>query len=263
MKKSLGQVFLKDQNIIKKILESADISPKDSIVEIGCGEGWFSLSIAAINPNLYIYEIDEKYFEMAKERLKDFNTVKFIHKDVLKDDFAEVEAPKFKIIANIPYYISTKILKMIINAKDRVGQSTLMVQKEFAQKLIANPGDKLYTSLSIYTRFYLDIEYLFTVSKNCFRPIPKIDSAVISIKPRKQLPFQVNEDLFFACVRSAFWARRKKLLNCLEKSPYLNLKNSLKNRPEFEQYQNIRGETLSLEGFYKLFILLEPHLSLV
>ena len=128
-----------------------------------------------------------------------------------------------------------------------------MVQKEFASKLVAKPGDKDYTSLGVYCSFYFEIDYLFTISKNSFRPVPKIDSAMIRITPRKTLPFDVDEDVFFMIVNSAVWGRRKQLVTALKKSPFIDVPKDLKLLPFFKKHPRIRGEMLSLGDFYEVY----------
>lgn len=252
-KKSLGQVFLKDQNVLDRIITNAQITSSDIIVEIGCGEGVLSERCAALAKKLYIIEIDPYFLNQTRERLKQYRNIEYILGDVLEVGFEAIQEDSFKMIANVPYYISAKIVKLIIQNRARIHAAYLMFQKEFAQKLIAKPNTELYTSLTIHAEYYLDSRYLFTVSKNSFFPRPKIDSAVICITPKESLPFEVNELLFFNIVRSAFWGRRKTLLNCLLKSPYLSLNPKFKEIPFFQKNPDIRGETLSLQQFGELY----------
>ncbi|MCP4049518.1 MAG: ribosomal RNA small subunit methyltransferase A [bacterium] len=257
----LGQVFLKDRNIIKKIIETSGITKDHTALEIGCGEGWLSLNLAEKAKKLYIYEIDEKYFDISKQRLKDKDNTSFICGDILNTSFQEIDEPSFYIIANIPYYISTKIIKLIIKHRDRINSATIMVQKEFAKKLNALPGKSDYTSLTLYSNFHLNISCEFTVSKNCFRPVPRVDSAVIKITPKQSPPFNLNEDIFFSIIRSGFWARRKSLVNCLAKSPYIDLDLKFKEIDFFKKNQNIRGEVLSILDYYQLYKQIKPFIT--
>ena len=251
--KKIGQVFLHDKNILRKIVSAANIQPEDIVAVIGCGEGILSKELALIAQKLYVLEIDARFIEKTQILLKDFTNVTFIHGDVLKNKFLQIPEPKFKIAANIPYHISTKLIKLLILEKDRIDETILMVQKEFADKLSAQPGSKNYSSFALYAKFYLDIETLFIVSKNCFYPKPKIDSAVIKIRPKTKPLFEVDEELFFKIIRSAFWGKRKALLNCLLKGPYIQYDKKIKTIPFFQENAQIRGEKLILDDFFRIY----------
>jgi 16S rRNA (adenine1518-N6/adenine1519-N6)-dimethyltransferase len=267
MKKYLGQVFLKDKNIIDKIIKEASQASAGSypLVEIGCGEGYLSQALAKIATKLYIIEIDEPYFELTKNRLAAYqDKLIMIKADVIKAGFKQIEEERFNIVTNLPYYISAKFIKLIIQNKKRFHLALVMLQKEFAQKLSAKPGRANYTSLSVYANYYLEITPLFKVSKKCFRPIPKVDSMVIKIAPREKPLFEVDEEIFFKITKSAFWARRKTLINCLTNSPYLNLRADFKNDLFFQKYRpNIRGEELSLAEFYELYLALKNYVIIL
>jgi len=264
-KKKLGQVFLKDANIHRKILRHTSLPPQAIGVEIGCGEGDLSRHLASQCKKLYIIEIDPECIEKTKavialgpqisnrfgDRLSDLEHVTFIHADILKDRFQSVMEPTFHIVANIPYYLSAKMMKLLVSVRERIGAATLMVQKEFAKKLTAESGSEEYTSLTLFVRFYFEIQYLFTVSKTCFRPIPSVDSAVIHIIPRDKPLFSVNEDLFFKLIRTGFAKRRKTLLHCLSHSEFHS--ERLRALPFWTTHPSIRAEALSLEAFYELY----------
>lgn len=252
-KRSLSQVFLHDSNIINKIIEASHIQPNEAIVEIGCGTGILTQALIKKTQKLIIFEIDAQCIAHTQS-LVSSPSAQFIHGDILSLGFEPVSDMHFRIIANIPYHISTKVLKLMINSRHRLGKCILMVQKEFSNKLMANPHTKDYTSLTLYCRYYFNIRSLFRVSKNCFYPIPKVDSRVIELAPRSSPPFKVNEDLFFTLIRSAFWGRRKTLLNCLAKGPYIQLDpRQLRSLSFFKNSPRIRGESLSLDGFYTLY----------
>jgi 16S rRNA (adenine1518-N6/adenine1519-N6)-dimethyltransferase len=255
----LGQVFLKDRNIIEKIINTSGVNNNDVVIEIGCGEGWLSSAIATVAKKLYIFEIDDVYLQMTKERLDSLDNVEFSLGDVLKTGFGSVSEKEIRLIANIPYYISAKIVKLVIENKEKISSAVLMVQKEFADKLVAQPGSKTYTSLTLYTRFFMDCNLLFKVSKNCFRPIPKVDSAMIELIPLKRPMYDVDEDFFFSLIRSGFWGRRKPLKSCLSKSPYLNLRPEYKEIDFFKKQSMTRAEELSLEEFYELYVQVYPY----
>jgi len=260
-KKRLGQVFLQDNNIINKMINAAHIQPQDHIVEIGCGEGILSEELVKQCRHLSIIELDLACLAQTQQRLSCFSNMTFHQSDVLKTDFFEKTTDFVRVIANIPYYISAKIVKLCIQHHQKIQDAILMVQKEFAHKLIATPNTSDYGSLTLYSHFYLQPEYLFDVSRHCFKPQPKVDSAVIRLIPRTVLPFLVNEPLFFALIRSAFWGRRKPLISALAQSPYLQLPMEFKSCPFFARNPNIRGETMNLEMFYELYLELKNELS--
>ncbi len=255
--KRLGQVFLKDQNVLNKIVESAQISSEEVVVEIGCGQGWLSLNLAKRCRKLYIIEIDPYYMAETQERLKEFSNVQFISGDVIRTGFGQIEEPRFKIVANLPYQISAAFVKLLITEKLRIKETVLMVQDEFAKKLVSKPGEGLYSSLGVYASYFLLTEYLFKVSRSCFRPVPRVDSAVIRIRSLEAPPFEVEEEVFFSLVRSAFWGRRKTLVSCLSKSPYIKMDSAFKQLPFFQKNATIRGEILSLQQFYEVYQVLK------
>lgn len=252
-KKSLGQVFIKDKNIIDKIIQTAGIGPDDHVVEIGCGEGWLSRRLAEEAKSLTIIEIDPGYAEEARERLSDFDNVTFLIGDVLKLGFENVQAPTVKLVANIPYYISAKIVQLLVRDIHRLSDALIMVQKEFASKLIAPSGTKAYSSLAVYTQAHFDVSVPFHISKQSFRPVPKVDSSMLFLKPNIKLPDDVDRDLFFSMVQSAFWGRRKTLLSCLKNSPHLSLNGAADGLAFFADQSAIRGEMLTLDDFVSLY----------
>jgi 16S rRNA (adenine1518-N6/adenine1519-N6)-dimethyltransferase len=260
-KKSLGQVFLHDKNILNMILSEADKGASSTIVEVGVGEGILSEGLVGLCRSLVLYEIDPTYLSYVEGKLKDYSTVSYISGDILKETFEQVTSPNFKVVANIPYYISAKFMKLLITERSRLEFAVIMVQDEFAKKLIAEPGSDAYTSLSVYLSYYFDISYLFKVTKTCFKPVPKVDSAVVKLSPKKELPFAVKDDVFFNVVRSAFWGRRKTLLNCLLQGPYLSFSPDIKQLPFFEKRTRIRGEVLGLNDFHELYKQIIPYLN--
>ena len=251
-KKSLGQVFIKDQNIIKKIIKTAEIDPKDDVIEVGCGDGWFSLAIAKKANALHIIELDPRCLVQTQLRLKELTSISYEQADILKDEFKSSPFKTFRVITNIPYYLSAKFMQLLVKKRDQIQSAYIMVQDEFAKKCKAKPGMVDYTSLTVYTNFYYDLTYEFKVKRTCFRPVPKVDSAMIKLTPKKKI-LDVDEDLFFTIVRTAFWARRKTLLNTLLKGPYLDCDSKIKEIAFFENDPEIRGEVLGIEAFYQLY----------
>ena len=252
-KKHLGQVFIKDKNIIDKIIREAGISADDDVAEIGCGEGWLSFRLAEAAKSLAIIEIDERFLAETKVRLEPIKTVDYILCDFLKTGFSQVTAPKVKLVANIPYYISAKIVQQLVEDRHRLVSALIMVQKEFAKKLVAKPGDKDYTSLAVYTQAHFDASISFLISRQSFRPVPNVDSAMLHLVPHDRLPEGIDRDFFFNIVRASFWGRRKILAKCLIESPHTKFSPLIKAIPFFIKNPMIRGELLALDEFLELY----------
>ena len=206
--------------------------------------------------------IDPECIDITKEKIDNLNNIEFIKGDVLKVGFPKDLQHKFQVVANIPYYISAKIIKLLISNRERLSKAYIMVQKEFAEKLLAKPGEKDYTSLSVFTSYYMSVTKEFLVSKHCFKPEPKVDSAVISLQPKK-IENDIDEEIFFSIIQSAFWGRRKTLMTCLSKSPFITFDKSFKEIAFFQKEKQRRGETLSLDEFKFLYTQLKPFVKAI
>ncbi len=262
MSHKLGQVFLIDHNVIDKIMNVASLTKEDHVLEVGCGDGILTSSLSQSCQSLTVIEIDQHCIDQTKKAVTESTNIEFIHNDVLKTPFDTLSSKKLTIVANIPYYLSAKFIQHCVIYKDCLKNIIIMVQKEFAQKLIAETGAKEHTSLSLYTQFYFDVTYLFTVSKNSFKPIPKIDSAMIQLTPKESPPFDVNEEVFFKLINTAFWGRRKQLSSAIKKSPFISYEGDVKTIQFLQQNPCVRGEKLSLADFYELYKQMENQLRI-
>ena len=216
-KKSLGQNFLKDEQILKQISDAIQTTDEDTIIEIGPGQGALTKYLVQKPGFLFCYEIDERVKKWLEPLEND--TTKVVWKDFLQVDFKEDikthAKGKIYFIANLPYYITTPIIEKIIESKACIETMVFMVQKEVAERFSAKEGSKEYGSLTVYLNYYYEIEKLFNVSRVCFDPAPNVDSAVVKFTKRKE-PYQVeNEKFFFQLVRDAFRLKRKNLRNNL------------------------------------------------
>mmetsp|Transcript_31042 Transcript_31042/g.54500 ORF Transcript_31042/g.54500 Transcript_31042/m.54500 type:complete len:391 (-) Transcript_31042:211-1383(-) len=258
-RKSLGQVFLRNQGVLNQILQHANLSNETDVVEIGCGLGVLTLPLAKNSRSLVIIESDSGFLNatLRKVPLEDKERVSGQHSDFTKVGFRNVPVERFVVVTNLPYQISTAFIQTVIAERSRVERCVAMVQKDFAERLAAPPGNKIYGSLSVFAQFYLEVKPLFDVSRESFSPVPKVDSQVIAIKPRSKPLFDLNEDLFFRLVRSAFWGRRKKLAKCIRDAPLMKGLDPPPRKPSecsfFEFHPNVRGEDLSIAQFVEVY----------
>jgi len=214
--KSLGQNFLRDENILRNIVESLALQAGDVVVEIGPGQGALTKHLIEKPVSLIGIEVDERAVRLLQERFG--KTLVLIHRDVLEvnlGELAQSSGRTIRVVGNIPYYLTSEILFWLFDARAAVVDATLMMQVEVARRLVAPPKNKEYGVLSIFTQFYTTCELLFKVSRNCFFPKPEVDSAVVRFTFKKQLP-DGDEMLFRSIVRSTFGQRRKTLRNGLK-----------------------------------------------
>lgn len=250
-KKHLGQHFLQDPEIISKIIQTADVNKEDVIVEIGPGRGALTFRLAEMASEVIAIEIDHSIVESLNERAVSYPNLSIVEADALRFHYHEI-GTRFKVVANLPYYISTPILFRLIELSDMVTSMTIMLQKEVAKRVVAAPNSKDYGILSIAVQFYAVPEIAFNISRKSFYPEPKVDSSVLKIVPRERVAVDVkNEGLFWGLIKSAFYYRRKTLLNSLSLSGHS--KEIIKNVLEFAGIdQNKRPEQVSMEEWGKI-----------
>jgi len=246
-KKHLGQHFLYNPAIIERIVNAAGLGPDDRVVEIGPGPGIMTRMLAARVGKVIAIELDERLYEKLSEELAGFDNIELVQGDAL--EYAYEDLPEFKVVANIPYYITTPIIFRLLESRKNLQSMTLTIQKEVAERIVAKPGGKDYGILSIMVQYHTRSRLEFMIPKEAFRPVPKVDSAVIYIEPRSQPSVAVKDERVFSrIVRIAFSQRRKML------------SNSLKGlRPDVREWlaragidPNRRPETLSIEEFATL-----------
>ena len=260
-KKSLGQNFLVDVNILKNIIEHAGIEKEAGAIEIGPGIGALTEQLAIHSDKVVAFEIDQRLLPILDDTLQDYENVDIINKDILKADVEEVIKEQFTsgqpihVVANLPYYITTPILMKLLMDRLPINSLTVMIQKEVADRMAASPNSKSYGSLSIAVQYYTEAQVVMNVPKTVFQPQPNVDSAVLHLKMRNQPPVDVkDEDFFFDVVKATFGQRRKTLMNNLArhfKGQYdKEALNSYLEQIEIDPMR--RGESLSMDEFAKL-----------
>lgn len=255
-RKSYGQNFLIDSHVLDKIVSAAEIDSETDVLEIGPGIGTLTQYLAESAKSVTAVEIDDKLIPILEKTLAEYDNVRVIHGDILKQDIAELfEGRHFKIVANLPYYITTPIIMSLLESHVPADSITVMIQKEVAERMMASPGTKDYGALSLAVQFYAEPYLAANVPPNCFMPRPNVGSAVIRLKRLEEPPVQVkDEKLMFKLIRAAFNQRRKTLANAVKNFEGLSF-----SREEVEEgIKNIgldvriRGEAMSLEQFAKL-----------
>ncbi len=212
--KRLGQHFLYDPSLLGRIVDAAALSPDDTVVEIGPGPGTLTRLLSERAKNVTAIELDEALYRRLRADLAGYRNVELVHDDALKFPFEKMG--EFKVVANIPYYITTPIIFRLLEAGQHLRSMTLTIQKEVAERIVARPGGKDYGVLSIMVQYRTEPEMICIIPKESFRPMPKVDSAVVHMKIRPQPAVAVDdEELFFRIIRTAFSQRRKTLANSL------------------------------------------------
>ena len=255
--KSLGQNFLTDKNIIDKIVDGAEIGPEDTVIEIGPGVGVITAEAAQQAKQVIAIEIDKTLIPILAKTLGDFDNVKVINEDVLKLDINDViekeGAQGVKIMGNLPYYITTPIIMKILEEEVKADSITIMMQKEVADRIKAQPGTKAYGALSVAVQYYCTVDKVADVPRSVFVPQPNVDSVVLRLNIREEKPVEVTDrKLFFDCVKAGFGQRRKTLLNSLQGikgADKIIVSDSLA-AAGIEQSR--RAETLTIEEFGKI-----------
>jgi 16S rRNA (adenine1518-N6/adenine1519-N6)-dimethyltransferase len=253
-KKGLGQHFLVDKNIQRKIIANCAFGGSDIVLEIGAGRGELTGLIAHRVKKVYALEIDSYLCEVLKDNLSNYTNIEIINQDILKFDlrrYFKKPNQKIVVVGNIPYYITSPILERLLKFRAKIDTIFITVQKEFARRMTACAGSKDYGAFSCFVQYYAQPRALFFIKKTSFLPIPKVDSAFVRLKIRRFLPLNLKKErLFFKIIRAAFNKRRKTLRNSLQGTI-----SSLKLEAFFNRYNldtDIRPEKLTLEDFIHL-----------
>jgi len=257
-KKRLGQHFVIDSRVLQRIVETAELQPDDIVVEIGSGNGGLTAPLSQNAKKVYALEIDVSLIPILQSQFSENDHVEIVPIDALHFDFAALSRQwgrKVKVVANLPYEISTPILFRFFGERDSFSLVVLMLQKEVARRLVASPGSKEYGPLSLWTRLYTDARLIFSVSPRVFHPMPKVESAVMRFDflPQLRIPVR-DEKVLRKVIQSSFMYRRKMLANALRLGDFshFSLEHIQKTLVQAGVDPKIRGENLSLEEFQQV-----------
>ncbi|MBM7606579.1 16S rRNA (adenine1518-N6/adenine1519-N6)-dimethyltransferase [Metabacillus crassostreae] len=258
-KKSLGQNFLIEPNVLSRIVDHAEVTDKTGVIEIGPGIGALTEQLARRAKKVVAFEIDQRLLPILKETLDPYPNVKVIHQDVLEANLQEAinenfnDCEEIMVVANLPYYVTTPIIMKLLEEKLPLKGIVVMLQKEVADRIAASPSTKEYGSLSIAVQYYTEAKTVMTVPKTVFVPQPNVDSAIIRLLVRDKPIVEVeNEEFFFQIIRAGFAQRRKTILNNLVHFLPNGKESKLKIEETLEHIKidsRRRGETLSIEEF--------------
>ena len=252
-KKSFGQNFLQDKEVIKNIVLKTNILPNSLVIEVGPGSGALTKELAKVAKNVLSYEIDTRLEDTLDENLRDFHNIEIIYDDFLnRDIFNDIKNYSYDniyFVANIPYYITTPIIQKLIESKINFKAITVMIQKEVADRFTAHPKTKDYGSITVFLNYYFDIEKLMFVSREAFIPKPNVDSVVISLREKVNKYHVINEEQFFKLIRDSFKYKRKNIRNNLKN---YNLEIVLEVLKKYDYDLTNRAEELPLDVFVEL-----------
>lgn len=268
-KKSLGQNFLVDTNVLNNIVSCTDITKESAVIEVGPGIGALTEHLARRAGKVIAFEIDGRLLPVLEDTMSPYPNVTVLYQDVLKADLARIieeqlaDYENIAVVANLPYYITTPIILKFLREKARVSELVIMMQKEVADRITARPGTKAYGSLSIAVQYYMDAEVSLIVPKTVFMPQPNVESAVLRLTRRQQAYTGViDEEFLFTVTQGAFLHRRKTLWNNLQSALPQGKDKKEQLKEAFEQAAidpSRRGETLSIAEFIELANALHPY----
>ena len=270
IQKKFGQNFLIDGNVVEKIVREAGVTKDDFVLEIGPGIGTMTQILCENAREVVAVEIDTKLIPILKETLSGYDNVTVINEDVLKLDIKQLaidrnEGKPIKVVANLPYYITTPIIMGLFESHVPLESITIMVQKEVADRMQVGPGTKDYGALSLAVQYYAEPQIILKVPSNCFMPRPNVDSAVIKLTTHLQTPVDVdNEKLMFRIIRASFNQRRKTLANGLNNRAEIELSKEIiqESIEEMQLSPSIRGEALTLKQFAALSNIINKKLNI-
>ncbi len=255
--KSLGQNFLIDSEVLEKIVNSSEINEKDLVIEIGPGLGTLTNELLEKAGKVIAVELDKRMIKILKDRFIQYSNFELINDDILKVNLKDIirnnQYESVKIVANLPYYITTPIIMKLLEEKLPIKSITVMVQKEVADRIISIPGDKECGAITYSVFYYSTGNKIIDVPKDSFIPAPEVNSCVIKLNIRREPPVKVNdEQKFFKLIKVAFMQRRKVFANAVANSGFASKENILHILQELKIDEKIRGEKITIEQFAKI-----------
>ena len=259
--KGLGQNFLVDENVIASIVEGSGASEDALVIEIGPGTGALTLPLAESAGHLIAIELDDKLIEPLRVKTFGYDNVEILHEDILKVDFdaliktklAEYGLKSVRVVGNLPYYITTPIIMKLLETSKGIDSITVMMQKEVADRIAAEPGTRASGAITYPVHYYAEVSKVCDAGRECFYPSPKVDSEVLRLDIRKEVPVEVaDEALMFKCIKAGFAQRRKTLLNSLSSMEGLDKEKAALALDAAGIDASRRAETLTLSEFAKL-----------
>lgn len=259
--KSLGQNFLIDDDVIEKTINSASITDEDLVIEIGPGLGTLTSKLLERAKKVIAIELDTRMLKILNERFSLYSNFEIINNDVLKVDLNEIikeeksknDIKNVKVVANLPYYITTPIIMKLLEDNLDIESITVMVQKEVAKRLVAKPGSKMAGAITYSVQYYCMAEEIVEVSNDSFIPAPEVDSEVIKLTLRKEPCVKIkNKEMFFKLIKVSFMQRRKTFINGVSNSGLVEKEKLKSILEELEIGENVRGENLTIEQFAKI-----------
>ncbi len=255
--KSLGQNFLIDDNIIENIVEAANITKDDLVIEIGPGLGTLTARLLEKAKKVIAIELDNRMINILNDRFSLYENFELINEDVLKVDLKKLisknKSQNVKVVANLPYYITTPIIMKLLEDKLEIQSITVMVQKEVAKRLTAKPGDKLSGAITYSVNYYCEPEEVVIVPNSSFIPEPEVESEVIKLNLRKEPPIQIkSEEIFFKLIKVSFMQRRKTLINGITNSGLMSKEECKEILDKLGLDERVRGENLNLDQFAQI-----------
>ncbi len=253
-KKSLGQNFLINKTIQKKIVSFLDLSSSDLVLEIGAGKGAMTVHIAESGAKLWAVEVDRKILPELEARLTPFSNAKILSQEIQTVGLEDLDASRpFKVVGNIPYHLTSPILDWLVLQKERIERAVIMIQREVARRFLAGPKAAEYSPLTFFVRFHFEVQKLLDVRPGNFYPKPKVNSTVVKLSPCPQTPWGVqNAEIFFEVVKKAFLHRRKMLTNSLAMEKVASADELENTFDELKIPVKARPEDLGFEDFARL-----------
>ena len=257
-KKSFGQNWLKDQHTLDTIVQSADISQTDTILEVGPGLGYLTEKLLSTGARVVAVESDQDLIFPLKQKFLKEKNIKIISEDILKFNLNDIDR-NYKVVANIPYYLTSNLIRMFLESYNKPHSMVLLVQKEVAQRIVASPGQMSILAFSV--QYYAEVELIADVSRELFEPVPKVDSSIIKFVTRSKPRFEADSKMLFRIVKAGFSNKRKMLKNSLSSALQIDQYTIASVLQRSQIPQESRAQELDFEQWHELYLQIRPMLK--